>query len=290
MSDSSKSRRALLKLAGAGVVTAAAAAVAGPKSVLGAANDPLRADALVDGNSTTQIRSDSATVAAANRGAAFFGRSTAGQVGLLGQSSPDAGATEAGYVDAHTGVVGQAIDPGGTGVLGEGSLGVYGYGNVGSLGDAGYGGTGIYGFAGANPPPGYIEGTGVIAEEGDQATAGLQVIGRARFSQSGRATIPATKNSVLVNLPWVTQNSLVLAVLAKNVTGCYVRAVVPALDKFTIYLNKAVAAATPVTWIVFDPSAVPPIPSIKSAAPASERKPSQAARRARSVAERNTPR
>jgi hypothetical protein len=279
-----------LKLAGAGAVSVAAAALVRPRDVLADTGETITVDNVFDGHSTTQIRSDDATATASNRGAAIFGRSTAGQVGVLGQSSPNAGVTEAGYVDAHTGVVGQAIDPGGTGVLGEGSLGVYGYGGVGAVGDAGYGGTGVYGFAGANPPPGYIEGTGVIAEEGDLATAGLQVIGRARFSQSGRATIPASKSSVLVNLPWVTQNSLVFAVLAKNVTGRHVRSVVPALDKFTIYLNKAVAAATPVTWIVFDPSPIPPIPSIKSAASTSARTQSQAVQRARTVATRNSTR
>ena len=40
--------------------------------------------------------------------------------------------------------------------------------------------------------------------------------------------------------------------LASNVPARYVRGAVAAAGKFTIYLNAAAVAATPVTWIVFD--------------------------------------
>ena len=47
-------------------------------------------------------------------------------------------------------------------------------------------------------------------------------------------------------------NSRVFAVLASNRSGRYVRAVVPAAGKFTIYLNTTVTSTTVVTWFVLD--------------------------------------
>lgn len=95
---------------------------------------------------------------------------------------------------------------------------------------------------------------GITAREGSGAEAALVVQGRARFSRSGRANVNAGKASRTVALPKVTPQSLVFAVLAKNVAGRYVRAVVPGDGSFTVFLNKSVSALTPFTWIVFDPN------------------------------------
>jgi hypothetical protein len=45
---------------------------------------------------------------------------------------------------------------------------------------------------------------------------------------------------------------MIFALLAKNATGRFVRAVVPGAGKFTIYLNRAVASNTPISWFVLD--------------------------------------
>ena len=45
---------------------------------------------------------------------------------------------------------------------------------------------------------------------------------------------------------------MVFAVLASNRVGVYVRAVVPAAGKFTIYLNSKVTANSAVSWFVLD--------------------------------------
>jgi hypothetical protein len=95
---------------------------------------------------------------------------------------------------------------------------------------------------------------GVTARQGQGAYAALVVQGRARFSRSGRTTVNPGKSSRKVTLPGVNANSLVFAVLARNVANRYVRAVVPVAGSFTIYLNRSVGSPTAVTWIVFDPN------------------------------------
>ena len=50
----------------------------------------------------------------------------------------------------------------------------------------------------------------------------------------------------------VTSTSKVFAVLNSNRSGRYVRAVVPATGKFTIYLNTSVSSSTYVAYFVFD--------------------------------------
>jgi hypothetical protein len=93
---------------------------------------------------------------------------------------------------------------------------------------------------------------GVLAREGAGAASALRVIGRARFSRSGRATVRAGRSARKVTMAKVTAQSLVLAVLAKDVPGRSVRAVVARDGSFTIHLNGPVSAETPVTFIVFD--------------------------------------
>ena len=81
---------------------------------------------------------------------------------------------------------------------------------------------------------------------------GLDVVGKARFSRSGKAVITTGKKSVKVTLAGVTSGSLVFANLATNAAGKYVAAVVPASGSFTIYLNANASGSVSVAWVVLD--------------------------------------
>lgn len=194
----------------------------------------------VDGSSDTgigvrghsQVTSDPATNV-----------TNAGVVGVAG----DEGAINANI--ALTGVYGYS-DPSpdpdnftAAGVWGEsGDWGVIGSGSGGVLGD------GFFGVFGGTAAPG---GVGVFAAGDDPAAFGLFVAGRAMFSRSGRATVNAGNNKKVVNLAGCNSNTLVIAVLAQNRAGRYVRAAVPETGKFTIYLNNDVGSNTKVSWIAF---------------------------------------
>ena len=49
---------------------------------------------------------------------------------------------------------------------------------------------------------------------------------------------------------WIPLSYFAFAVLNSSRSGIYVRAVVPAAGKITIYLNKAVSSSTYVSWLV----------------------------------------
>jgi len=184
-------------------------------------------------------------------GTAFEGNSDTG-IGVRGHSpddsDPETNAGQAGVVGISgaegnvatnfglTGVYGYA-DPSpdplnfvGSGVWGDSpDFGVVG---TGSIGVYGAGGWGLYGFA-------------------DNSGLALVADGRAAFARSGKTTVKSGNSKKAVSLSGVTSSSLVLAVLAQNRSGRYVRAVVPESGKFTIYLNQSVGSDTKVTWIVF---------------------------------------
>ena len=94
-------------------------------------------------------------------------------------------------------------------------------------------------------------GEGVRASSDTLSAIALRTVGRAEFSRSGRTTISAGHSTKAVTLAGCTSSTLVLAVLSSNRSGRYVRAVVPASGKFTIYLNTTVGSSTGVTWIAF---------------------------------------
>jgi hypothetical protein len=50
----------------------------------------------------------------------------------------------------------------------------------------------------------------------------------------------------------VTTGSKIFAVLATSESGRYVRAVVPATGKFTVYLNTTLTSSAVVAWFVLD--------------------------------------
>ena len=69
-------------------------------------------------------------------------------------------------------------------------------------------------------------------------------------NRSGRLTFSAGQSSKAVTVSGVTASNYAFAVLNASRAGVYVRAVVPATNKITIYLNKAVTATTSVAWQV----------------------------------------
>ena len=94
--------------------------------------------------------------------------------------------------------------------------------------------------------------TGIGISAASKSGIALDVVGKARFSRSGKAVITTGKKSVKVTLAGVSTSSLVFANLATNAAGKYVAAVVPASGSFTIYLNANAAGSVSVAWFVAD--------------------------------------
>jgi hypothetical protein len=275
MSDNiRRSRRALLAAA-AGGAAAVAAQAALPLSAQGHDPDDVALGTTNAATAATEIDATgpgvNAFVASADAGSAVVATST-GAVGINVHETDDLFAAVyaiggdgtnavAVGVTAATGIYGFTPTPadpnafgsgvwgdsGDAGVVGTGGLGVLGIGNFGVEGD-GFGtrGTGVFGFAG---DPGTI---GVQAYAGSTDRVALKVTGKAQFTRSGRATISSGASSKAISLAGVTTSSIVFAVLASNRSGRWVRAVVTAAGKFTIYLNTSVTSATYVFWWVLN--------------------------------------
>jgi hypothetical protein len=246
-----RSRRALLAAA-AGGAAALAASAALPLTAVAANNDPvLLGSNNTDVTATTSITNSTDTIdafaaQAAGTGFGITGSSTGG-AGIVGWSvsSPDLppangaytgiyGWSPAGPIDGNVGVgvVGESDD---WGVFGHGYVGVYGYGINGVVGEsssAASAGVTAYGL-GAN----------------DLA---LDVVGKVRFSRSGRSSVAAGQSTKTVSLAGTTSSSRVFAVLHSNRSGRYVRAVVPTSGSFKIYLNASVSSTTYVAWFVLN--------------------------------------
>jgi hypothetical protein len=105
-------------------------------------------------------------------------------------------------------------------------------------------------------------GSGVYATS-QQATAlhaegtkAIDVIGKAHFSRSGKATVAAGKKSVTVTVPGGLDGTpLCFANLRTYRAGIGVAAVrpnYPSAGKIRIYLTKTVSGATAVSWLVLD--------------------------------------
>jgi hypothetical protein len=178
--------------------------------------------------------------------------SSSSSIGVNGSSNSGPGVN--GFSNSGPGVSGQSAT--GTGVwASSGSTppppaktGVYGYAaqDASARGVVGQSaaGRGVHGLASS--------GVGVRAEATTTSGFALDVIGRARFSRSGKLAIAAGRSSVTKTAIPVTSSSLVIAVLQTNRAGVFVRAAVvnPTARSFTIYLNKAVTATTYVAWFV----------------------------------------
>jgi hypothetical protein len=168
------------------------------------------------------------------------GGSTGDWVGVVGTGTGRAsGVTGVGGPNAGDGVGGFGTG-GGNGVSGSGGNGT----GAGVWGTGG-GGPGVRGTSKAASAP------GMLAENTAGGTA-LQVAGPAAFSRSGALTVAAGKSSATKTGVVLTTASLILATLQQHTTGVYVTAAVPNVtgSSFTVYLSKAVSAATTVAWFV----------------------------------------
>jgi hypothetical protein len=180
-----------------------------------------------------------------------------GMIGAAGDQSNVSTNTDEigvyGYSDISTGsagVVGQSHQ--GLGMVGIGSIGVLGLGSWGVLGDVGPTQIGVYGNTGPSAAPVVNPGVGVLARAETTAQLALRVLGRVQFSRSGRTYVSAGHSSRVITMAGVTTASYIIATPQTNRTGLFVQAVVPATGKFTIYLNKTVAATTYVGYLVIN--------------------------------------
>ena len=251
-SETPRTRRAILAAA-AGSAAALAASSMLPATVAAHDAEDVAKGQNNDTTTTTQISdssvdNDSFYATAAGVGFGVAGSSTLG-VGVIGWS-----VTLPGWftreLGTYTGVFGAApegdhINTFGSGVWGDSpDTGVYG---TGTYGVVGYGAVGVEGDA--NDQTGSV---GVIAWAPTTAQFALVASGKVRFSRSGRQAMSSGRSSVTKTLAGVTTSSKVFAVLATSESGRYVRAVVPASGKFTIYLNTTLTSSAVVSWFVLD--------------------------------------
>lgn len=267
-----RSRRALLTAAAgaaAGAAAAVAASAVAPAGVLAAdPNDVVKNTE----NVTTAVTSISQGTTDTNAfeargngiGVGVLGTTdatvNAGLVGLAGDSSGSTYVTQ--DFDLDAGVYGHSgSDTGvGSGVYGEGTVGVWGYGDygveaqgitTGLFASAFPSGTAIHGHAGAGDAPAPMTGIAIRASVTATTEIGLRVGGRVQFpNRSGKVTFSAGSSSKSVTVTGMTSSHYAFAVLNSTRTGVYVRAVVPGTDKITIYLNKAPSSSTAVAWMV----------------------------------------
>jgi hypothetical protein len=262
-----RSRRALLAAA-AGVAAAAAATVVAPATTL--ATDP---DDVVKGqdNATTAVTSITQSTADTDafqahglgNGTGVVGTTegtvNAGVVGLAGDTSLSVYTTQPFDIDA--GLYGYANQTGlSSGILAEGPVGVYGYGDfavyadggaVGVFASSALSGTAVHAHGGGGQPPAPISDVALLGTVTSKSNTGIRAYGRAVLpDRSGRTTIAKGKASKTVSVANMTSSNYAYAVLNTNRTGVYVRAVVPASGKITIYLNKAAPASTSIAWLV----------------------------------------
>jgi hypothetical protein len=230
-------------LAASAALPLTAMAANGDPVVQGQANTPSAATSI---DTSGMLDADAFAARAAGTGFGLTGSSTGG-AGIVGWSisAPDLdpadgaytgvfGWSPAGPVDGlfGVGVLGVSDD---WGVFGNGYVGVYGYGTNGVVGEsttASTAGVTAYGL-----------GTNDLA---------LDVVGKVRFSRSGRTSVAAGKSTKIVTLAGVSSSSRVFAVLHSNRSGRYVRAVVPTSGSFKIYLNSTVSSSTYVAWFVLN--------------------------------------
>ena len=251
-----RSRRALLAAA-AGGAAALAASAALPLTAMATNGDPVllghNGVATNEATATTTITNsgpDTTAFEAAATGTGFgFGLqgSSAGGLGILGWSisaPPTLAPVNGAYTGIYgwspaapiesqigVGVVGESDD---WGVFGSGSVGVYGYGNYGVVGES------------------QSTAAGVTALAWSPTDLALDVVGKVRFSRSGRTSVGAGKSTRIVNLAGVSSSSRVFALIHSNRSGRWVRAVVPTTGSFKIYLNATVSSSTYVAWFVLN--------------------------------------
>jgi hypothetical protein len=231
-------------VAAAGAAAATAATALDPRAavragvdgdvVLGAANTTTTTTSL----SIAANGSDVLRVTGIAENGSLVGVNTDVGAGVRGEATTGAGVL--GVAPNGSGVEGSSTM--GNGVLGSSEEGTGVFGTITLSGDAVHG----HSFATA--------GVGVRASA--EAGVALVVDGKARFSRSGRATIPAGADHVDVDLKLkggLGGTPLCFANLQQRRAGTHIEAVrpnAPSTGKMRISLNKAVSASTPVAWFV----------------------------------------
>lgn len=256
-----RSRRALLTAA-AGAAGALAASAVLPLTAAATTGDAVaqgQDNATTATTSITNSTADSIALAGAAVGTGYGVEGTsAGAAGVSGWSVSAPGGGFLPEYTAYTGVFGSAPtapsetltfgvgvwgDSEDTGVYGSGDTGVQGFGQ--SAGVYGYGGVGVVGESASTS-------AGVLAIGQSATDLALEVIGKVKFSRSGRVTLGSGKSNIKVTLPGTTSGSRVFAVLHSNRTGRWVQSVIPTTGYFTIYLNGTVSTSTYIAWFVLN--------------------------------------
>jgi len=126
---------------------------------------------------------------------------------------------------------------------------------------------GLFGVASAAPSAGVLGvntatsatgalGMGVAGVRAMQGTAGvaLSVLGKAHFSRSGVATVPAGQRFVKVNLPALSEYSFALATLQQYRADLWVQSITVSAGSGAIYIyvSQRAPSDTRVAWVVFD--------------------------------------
>jgi hypothetical protein len=215
--SSPRSRRALLSAAAGAIAALVADTVVPDASVEAANGDPLILGSQTNtATTTTKIVTNPSTP-----GFEVLFVETAESIAIRGHSTNDAA------------IVGGTTR--GWGVSGGASTG------IGTGGDS-TSGIGVLGHS--------SKGTGVLAQS--ETGLALSVNGKARFSRSGRTWIRAGHSSLTITVAGTTPSSRVFAILASNRASRYVRAAVPATDRFTVYLNASAISDSVVAWFILD--------------------------------------
>ncbi len=96
------------------------------------------------------------------------------------------------------------------------------------------------------------DGVALSARTAVDAGSALEVTGRARFSRSGKVTLPANKTKVTVPVANLDAASLVLATVQQYRDNFHVLGAVadPATATVTIHVNRKASVATTIAWFV----------------------------------------
>jgi hypothetical protein len=173
-------------------------------------------------------------------GAYGFSNVPAGGIGVMGETGTGAG------------LFGFGFDVGSAGLVAIGNIGAWIEGSTGAfiVSDSNLNGLQVHvGIGSSAPPP--PTNTAIFASVSSTTQVGLDARGRIRFpNRSGRARIGAGKSSVAVSVSGMTSSNFAIATLNSSRSGRWVRAVVCASGKITIYLNTTVSSSTYVAWLV----------------------------------------
>jgi hypothetical protein len=228
--QATRSRRSLLAAAAAGAAGAAVASLGVVAPVAAADSGQFTLGASNDATLVTQLT----TTSSVNTGLAVT--TTGSGVAILADSTTGVGVDSVGRIGVYA--HGNAAGPA--------PFTVYGlYARVDSVGN-GPAVVAEHAISGAVPA-----NTAIFANVSSKAHHGIQAYGGLSLpDRSGKAKIVAGKTYLPITVPGITSANFAIATLATNKSGVYVRAVVCATNKITVYLNTHSSTVTYVSWLV----------------------------------------